>query len=209
MESHNKSLKIILEKVISEISSNEVRVGVSNRHIHIKREDLDILFGKGYELRSFRPLTQPGHYAAEEKLDIKGSKGTIVGVRILGPIRKYTQVEVAVSDTYKLGVKPMVRQSSDIEGTASVELIGPKGSLVIKEGVIVAKRHIHMPEYIAYSRGYKDGDEVDVETRGDRKTIFCKVTIRTGKNVVKELHLDTDEANAAGIKNGDSLSIIN
>lgn len=208
MEGSRKTIKNIMEEVTTEVCSDEVIVGVSNRHIHITREDLDILYGKGYELKPFKDLKQPGHYAAKEKLDIKGGKGSIKGIRILGPLRKYTQVEIAMSDTYKLGVKPVIRSSGDIADTPGIELIGPQGRLTLKNGVIVARRHIHMPGYIACAKGYKDSDQVDIEISGERRTIFCNVGIRVGENVVQELHLDIDEANAAGIKNGDCVRVV-
>lgn len=203
-----KTMEGILREVLNEIISDEVVVGVSNRHIHLSQEDLDILFGTGHKLTRMKDMKQPGQFAAEEKVTIVGPKGKFEGVRVLGPVRKETQVEISISDSFKLGVKPPVRESGKLEGTPGIKLIGPKGEVVKEKGVIVAGRHIHMPKFIADIRGYKDGELVKVETSGERKILMYDVLLRVGSNMAKEIHLDMDEANAAGLKNNDYVKII-
>lgn len=203
-----KSLESTLREVLNEVISDEVVVGVSNRHIHLSQEDLEKLFGAGYKLSKMKDMKQPGQFAAKETVTIEGSKGKFEGVRILGPVRKETQVEISISDSFKLGVKPPIRESGKLDGTPGIKITGPKGSVVKERGVIVAGRHIHMPKYIADIRGYKDGEFVNVETFGERKMVLYNVLLRVGSNMVKEIHIDMDEANAAGLKNDDYVKII-
>lgn len=203
-----KSLESTLREVLNEVISDEVVVGVSNRHIHLSQEDLEKLFGAGYKLSKMKDMKQPGQFAAKETVIIEGSKGKFEGVRILGPVRKETQVEISISDSFKLGVKPPIRESGKLDGTPGIKIIGPKGSVVKERGVIVAGRHIHMPKYIADIRGYKDGELVNVETFGERKMVLYNVLLRVGSNMAKEIHIDMDEANAAGLKNDDYVKII-
>lgn len=203
-----KSLESTLREVLSEVISDEVVVGVSNRHIHLSQEDLDELFGKGYTLSKMKNMKQPGQFASKETVTIEGPKGKFEGVRILGPVRKETQVEISISDSFKLGVKPPIRESGKLDNTPGIKIIGPKGTVVKEKGVIVAGRHIHMPKFIADIRGYKDGEIVKVETSGERKTVLYNVLLRVGNNMAKEIHLDMDEANASGLKNDDYVKII-
>ncbi|WP_291258750.1 phosphate propanoyltransferase [Fusobacterium sp.] len=203
-----KSLESTLREVLNEVISDEVVVGVSNRHIHLSQEDLEELFGVGYSLSKMKDMKQPGQFAAKETVTIEGPKGRFEGVRILGPVRKETQVEVSVSDSFKIGVKPPIRESGKLDRSPGIKIIGPKGSVVKERGVIVAGRHIHMPKYIADIRGYKDGELVKVETSGERKVVLYNVLLRVGSNMAKEIHLDMDEANAAGLKNDDYVKII-
>lgn len=203
-----KSLENILREVFTEIISDDVVVGVSNRHIHLSQEDLEILFGKGHALTKMKDMKQPGQFAAEETVTIQGPKGKFEGVRVLGPVRKETQVEISISDSFKLGVKPPVRESGKLDGTPGVKIIGPKGEVIKEHGVIVAGRHIHMPKFIADIKGYKDGDIVKVETCGERKVLLYNVLMRVGNNMAKEIHLDMDESNASGLKNNDFVKII-
>lgn len=203
-----KSLESTLREVLNEVISDEVVVGVSNRHIHLSQEDLEKLFGAGYKLSKMKDMKQPGQFAAKETVIIEGSKGKFEGVRILGPVRKETQVEISISDSFKLGVKPPIRESGKLDGTPGIKITGPKGSVVKERGVIVAGRHIHMPKYIADIRGYKDGELVNVETFGERKMVLYNVLLRVGSNMAKEIHIDMDEANAAGLKNDDYVKII-
>ncbi|WP_294703936.1 phosphate propanoyltransferase [uncultured Fusobacterium sp.] len=203
-----KSLESTLREVLSEVISDEVVVGVSNRHIHLSQEDLDKLFGKGYTLSKMKNMKQPGQFASKETVTIEGPKGKFEGVRILGPVRKETQVEISISDSFKLGVKPPIRESGKLDNTPGIKIIGPKGTVVKEKGVIVAGRHIHMPKFIADIRGYKDGEIVKVETSGERKTVLYNVLLRVGSNMAKEIHLDMDEANASGLKNDDYVKII-
>ncbi|AEX84803.1 phosphate propanoyltransferase [Marinitoga sp. 1135] len=184
-------------------------VGVSNRHVHLSKEDLEILFGEGYELHPIKDLKQPGQYAAEEVVTLEGPKGKIERVRVLGPVRKETQVEISQTDAFKLGVTAPVRDSGDLDGTPGIKLIGPKGSVEIKKGLILAKRHIHMLPEDAEKYGVKDKDLVYVIVdKGDRKLIFGDVLVRVSPKYALEFHVDTDEANAALLKTGDEVKIV-
>ncbi|ABQ46563.1 MULTISPECIES: phosphate propanoyltransferase [Thermotoga] len=184
-------------------------VGVSNRHVHLSKEDLEILFGKGYELTPIKDLRQPGQYAAKETVTIVGPKGAIENVRVLGPVRRETQVEISRTDAFKLGLRPPVRDSGDLEGTPGIVIIGPNGILVKEKGVIIAKRHIHMHPKDAEHYGVKDKDLVKVIVEsGDRKLIFDDVLIRVREDFALEFHVDTDEANAAMLNTGDFVYIV-
>ena len=203
-----KDIKGIIKEVLEEIISDDVVIGVSNRHIHLSQEDLNTLFGKDYKLSKMKDMKQPGQFATNEKVDIIGPKGKFTGVRIIGPVRKETQVEISITDSFKLGLTPPIRQSGDLEGTPGIKIVGPMGEIEISKGVIVAGRHIHMPKYIADIRGYKDGEIVKVETYGERKIIMCNVVLRVSDKMAKEMHIDVDEANAAALKNNDYVKII-
>ena len=186
----------------------KVPVGISNRHIHLSDKELAILFGDGYELNPLKPLSQPGQYASEETVTIKGPKGSIDKVRVLGPTRRQTQMEVSRTDCFVLGIQPPVRDSGDIDNSAGIELIGPKGSTYIDVGVIIAQRHIHMHTKDAENFGLEDKDRVFVRTGGDRSVIFENVLIRVSDKFSLEFHVDTDEANAASLKNGQMVDIV-
>jgi putative phosphotransacetylase len=190
------------------MSLYEVPVGVSNRHLHLSREDLDTLFGKGYELTVRKDLSQTGQYAAEETVDVVGPKGTPSRVRVLGPIRKQTQVEISITDSFKLGVKPPVKDSGDLSGSPGVKLVGPKAEITIPAGVIVAKRHIHMTPEEAERIGLRDKDIVMAKANGPRALVFDEVLVRVDKSFTWEFHIDTDEANAAALGNGDVVTIV-
>ncbi|HBT25305.1 MAG TPA: phosphate propanoyltransferase, partial [Pseudothermotoga sp.] len=184
-------------------------VGVSNRHVHLSKEDIEILFGKGYELKPVKDLGQPGQYAADEKVIIVGPKGAIEQVRVLGPARNNTQIEISRTDAFKLGLNPPVRDSGDIENTPGIVIVGPRGTVIKDKGVILAKRHIHMHPKDAQHYGVKDKDIVKVvcEKEG-RRLIFDDVLVRVSEKFALEFHVDTDEANAALLKNGDLVWII-
>lgn len=186
----------------------EIKVGVSQRHIHLSREDLDTLFGKGYELTKKKTL-MGCEYASEECVTLVGpSLKSIEKVRVLGPVRKHTQVEISRTDTFVLKVSPPVRPSGHIEGSERLVVVGPKGSVYLKEGVIIANRHIHLtPEY-AEAHGLKDNDYVDVEIDGIKPTRFYDVQVRVRDDFNIEMHIDTDDANSAGLKNGMRVKII-
>ena len=203
-----EKIRDIITEVLEEIISDDVVIGVSNRHVHLSQADLEVLFGKDYVLSKMKDMKQPGQFATNEKVDIVGPKGKFSGVRIIGPVRKETQVEVSITDSFKLGVKPPIRQSGDLQGTPGIKVVGPKGEVDIPRGVIVAARHIHMPQYIADIKGYKDGQVVKVETYGERKIIMHNVVLRVSDKMAKEMHIDVDEANAAGLKNDDLVKII-
>ncbi|GMG96131.1 phosphate propanoyltransferase [Tepidimicrobium xylanilyticum] len=183
-------------------------IALSNRHIHLSKKDLDTLFGEGYELTKTKDLSQPGQFACEEKVDIQGPKGVIKGVRVLGPVRGDTQIEVSISDAFKLGVDPVIRNSGDIEGTPGVKVIGPKDEVDLDKGVIVAARHIHMHTSDGERFNVKDGDIVKVKTKGIRSVIFENVLVRVKGDYALEMHVDIEEGNAAGVKNGDLVELI-
>lgn len=186
----------------------QIQVGVSNRHVHLKKEDLDVLFGENYELSFYKELKQPGQYASKEKVTIKTEKGEIPNVRILGPIRNYSQVEISKTDAFKLGLNPPVRSSGDLEGSSHITLIGPKGILNLNEGCIIADRHIHITEKQMEEFGLKDLKEVSVKINGIKGGILNNVNLKVAENSYFELHLDTDDANSHLIKDGDVVEII-
>jgi putative phosphotransacetylase len=183
-------------------------VGLSNRHIHVSQADLDVLFGKGYELKKFKDLSQPGQYAAEEKVDIVGTKGTLKGVRILGPVRKETQIEISLADGFVLGVNPPVRDSGDLIDSPGAKVVGPMGEVVIEKGVIAASRHIHMHTSDAENFGVVDKEVVSVKVEGKRGLVFDNVLVRVNKEYALEMHVDVEEGNAAGLKNGTMVELI-
>jgi len=183
------------------MKKNEVLVEISARHAHVTDEHLEILFGKGATLTPKKELSQPGQYACAEKIDVVGPRSTIKGVTILGPTRPITQIEVSLTDARTLGVQAMVRMSGSIEGTNGCTLVGPKGEVTIKEGLIAAKRHIHLNENEAKEFDLQDGEEVLVKITSDqeRSLTFDEVIIRIKDSFVAAMHIDTDEANAAGM----------
>jgi propanediol utilization protein len=175
----------------------------------VSREHLDTLFGNGYELKVDRPLSQTGQYAARERVALIGRDGKrIDGVRILGPVRAQTQVELSRTDGYLLGLAPPVRDSGTLVGSPAVTVEGPRGRITLPEGVILSLRHIHMSPDDARALGVVDKERVQVVVSGDRALVFDKVIVRVGEKYVLELHLDTDEANAAGLKNGDLVHLL-
>lgn len=203
--------KVLMEKCddAAQEKNDKVPVGVSNRHIHLTKEDVDVLFGKGYELTKLKDLSQPGQFACKELLTIIGpSLRPIENVRVLGPVRKNTQVEISKTDSYVLKVKPPVRESGDTAGSAPLTIVGPKGVLTIPEGCIIANRHIHMSPEDAKAFQVKDGDTVTVDVDGTRRTRFFDVQIRVNEAFCLEMHVDTDDANAAGIGNGAEVRIV-
>lgn len=186
----------------------KVPVGVSARHVHLTQEHVDILFGKGYKLTKKKDL-MGGQFAANEMVTIVGAKlRAIENVRVLGPTRKKSQVEISQTDTFKLGVKAPIRESGHIENSAPICIVGPKGSVYLQEGCIIAKRHIHMSPKDAMDAGVKDGDEVSVKIDNERATIFNHVQIRVDESFTLEMHIDTDEANGSHVKTGDTVTII-
>ncbi|MDW5298592.1 MAG: phosphate propanoyltransferase [Sedimentibacter sp.] len=189
--------------------SFKVTVGLSNKHVHLSKEHIDILFGEGHELTPIKDLSQPGQFACDEKVDLVGPKRTIKGVRILGPARKETQVEISLSDGFTLGLTEVpIRDSGKIEGTPGIKLVGPKGEVELEKGVIVASRHIHMHTTDAEKYGLKDKDIVSVKVGGPRGLIFENVLIRVNPEYALDMHLDVEEGNAAGLANGDSVEVI-
>ena len=176
----------------------EVKIGLSNKHLHLQKEHIEILFGKGHELTPTKPLVQPGQFACEEKVDIVGPKNTLKGIRVLGPARPETQVEVAMTDARTLGIKAPVRESGKLEGTPGCKIVGPCGEVEIDHGVIVSLRHVHLSPAQAEEAGVKDKDIVSIKIEGERGLVFNNVLVRSGDAHEREVHLDTDEGNAAG-----------
>lgn len=194
---------------VSENSGSEVPVGVSNRHIHLSKKDLATLFGEGYELTPIKDLSQPGQYACKETLTIVGpSLRPIENVRVLGPVRGASQVEISATDSYVLKVKPPVRESGKIAGSAPIRIVGPKGVVELDEGCIIANRHIHMSPDDGRAFGVKDGDYVTVDVEGKRRTRWYDVQVRVHPDFRLEMHVDTDDANATGIGNGFKVKVV-
>ena len=198
-----------VKKESASCDGSDVPVGVSNRHIHLTREHVEILFGKGYELTKIKDLSQPGQYAAKETVTLVGpSMRCIENVRVLGPVRKASQVEISKTDSYTLKVKPPVRESGNIKDSAPIRIIGPKGVVELSEGCIIANRHIHMSPADAVAFGVGDGDTVTIDVDGKRRTRWFDVQVRVHKDFRLEMHVDTDDANAVGIGNGFTVKVV-
>ncbi len=182
------------------MSEKKVLVEISARHVHVTQTDLETLFGTGAVLHPKKNLSQPGQYASEEKVDLVGPKSIIKNVSILGPCRNASQAEVSLTDARTLGVTALVRESGSIEGTNGVTLVGPAGSVVLAKGLIAAKRHIHLTPEIAAQFGVKNSQTVSVKVgANERTTTFGDVVIRISEKFAPAMHIDTDEANAAGL----------
>ncbi len=213
MENDNVELiaRLVMEAIDKKESTSNgfmVPIGVSARHIHLTQEHVEILFGKGYQLTKRKEL-MGGQFAANEQVTIVGLKlRAIENVRVLGPVRSKSQVEISATDAVKLGVKAPIRPSGDIKGSAPIAVVGPKGVVYLDEGCIVAKRHIHMAPKDAVAAGVHDGDIVSVKADNERGTVFNHVQIRVDDSFTLEMHIDTDEANAARISTGDTVTII-
>lgn len=174
-------------------------LGVSNRHIHLRKETFEKLFGNQAKLEVYRDLYQPGEFASSSVCMVVGPRlQPLSGVRILGPFRNYDQVELSFTDAIGLGIRPPVRQSGDVKGSAAVTLVGPAGTVQLSEGAIIAARHVHLTSKEASVFGVTDGDRIRVRTTGDRRTVLENVLVRVNDAWKLQLHLDTDEANAAG-----------
>ena len=214
MDNNNVALitKMVLEAIEHQKASEEngylVPVGVSERHIHLTQEHVEALFGEGYQLTKRKEL-MGGQFASNETVTIVGLKlRAIENVRILGPVRSRSQVEVSATDALRLGVKAPIRESGNVEGSAAIAVVGPKGAIYLDEGCIIAKRHIHMAPKDAMAAGVHDGDIVSVKAENERGTVFNHVQIRVDDSFTLEMHIDTDEANAAKITTGDTVRII-
>ncbi len=182
---------------------SKVLVETSARHVHVSEKDLEILFGKGYELTKKKDLSQPGQYACAERVDVVGPKKTLTGVSILGPTRPATQVEISLTDARSIGVAAPIRESGDIAGSGACKLVGPAGEVEIAEGVIAAKRHIHMTTADAAEMGLADKDVVSVKVEGgDRSIVFGDVVVRVSDKFALAMHIDTDESNAGCVAPG-------
>ncbi|MDO4219312.1 MAG: phosphate propanoyltransferase [Synergistaceae bacterium] len=190
----------IVKKVIESLEgAGFVQVEVSARHVHLSQRDLEILFGKGATLTPKRPLSQPGQYLSEERVVIRGTKSSMKNIAILGPIRPATQVELSKSDAVALGVKAPVRESGDTKGSGAITIEGPCGTLELTEGAIVAKRHVHITPEVAAKNGYTNGQIARVQVYTDRPLIFDDVVLRVSPKFRYKMHVDFDEANAAGV----------
>ena len=181
--------------------ANQVVVEISARHVHVSQADLETLFGKGYELTVKKMLSQPGQYACEERVRVVGAKSEFPAVSILGPVRPDTQVEISLTDARSIGVDAPVRESGDIAGSGACKLVGPAGEVDLKEGVVAAKRHIHATTKDAEEMGLTNGEIVSVEipTSNGRNLTFGDVVVRVSDSYALAMHIDTDEANAAGM----------
>lgn len=215
MDQYDVLIKLLLDAVKQETDSSAekeeqdtIPVGVSNRHVHLSQADLDQLFGTGYQLTQMKDLSQPGQYACKETVTICGPKGAIEKVRVLGPVRKQTQIEILAGDCFKLGIRTQVRLSGDLAGTAGLTLIGPKGAVMTKEGAMIAQRHIHMLPEDAARFGVQDGESVSLEVTGPRGGILANTIVRVTNESGLECHVDTEEANALGMDSSSKVKII-
>ena len=210
-----QTVEMITQMVLQTISRMEeksngyqVPVGVSARHIHLTQEHVETLFGEGYHLTKKKDL-MGGQYACNETVTVVGLKlRAIENVRVLGPVRKASQLEISATDAMKLGVAAPIRESGNVAGSAPVAVVGPKGVIYLKEGCIIAMRHIHMSPADAMAAGVKDGDIVSVKADNERGTVFNQVKIRVDQSFTLEMHIDTDEANASKIRTGDKVTIM-
>jgi len=197
-----------IEQEKTEKSGFPVPVGVSARHLHLTQEHVDVLFGKGYQLTKKKEL-MGGQYATNEMVTIVGLKlRAIENVRILGPVRSRSQVEISATDAVRLGIKAPVRESGNIAGSAPIAIVGPKGAVYLEEGCIIAMRHIHMSPQDAKAAGVSDGEIVSVKAENERGTVFNQVKIRVNDSFTLEMHIGTDEANASGISTGQTVTIM-
>lgn len=211
-----KLVQKIVEEVLQQVLKNQsspphdgkIPIGVSARHVHLAQAEVEQLFGENYQLTPKFELSQPGQFAAEETVVIAGPKGSIERVRILGPARSLSQVEVSWTDAMKLGIKPPLRISGDIQGSSPVTLIGPKGSVVLNEGLIIAQAHIHMSPEDSAKFNVVDGQSVQIKVEGIRPIILSNVVIRVSERYRLEMHIDTDEANAGLIQQGTLAEIV-
>ncbi len=212
MDNREELIQKITEKVLehwNRLSTDpyQVPVGISARHVHLSREHVEILFGAGYRLTPEKSLSQPGQFACKEQVEVCGPKGSIKKVRILGPERKQSQVEIAFSDCRNLGITPSVRISGDLKETPGILLKGPVGEVSLKEGVIIADRHIHMTPEDAKWFGVSDGERVNVTVPGEKGGVLGGVLIRITRESRLDFHVDTDDANAFLLRQGQWVTI--
>ena len=218
----NDTMDIDIKKEITKLVINELRqkglcaakfyykipVSISARHVHLQREHLDILFGKDYQLTFLRKISQPGQYAANEKVSLISEKGSISNVRIIGPLRNQTQVEISKTDAHALKIKAEIRGSGKLDNTPGIILLGPKGRVILNEGVIVTERHVHMTYQDAELFGVSNGQKINVKVDGVKPGVMGNVSARVRDDYTLDMHIDTDDANAFFINNGDLLEII-
>jgi putative phosphotransacetylase len=210
---NSQAIQSIVEKVLrqlqQEVETPTIPIGVSARHIHLSKEHLEMLFGRNYELTKKADLSQPGQFAANETVTVVSSKGSLERVRILGPIRGETQIEISKTDSVKLGLNPPLRESGDIKGSSPATIIGPHGSVYLLEGLIIAQNHIHMTPKDAEQFNVENGQYVKVKIQGQRPVLFDRVLIRVSPRYQLEMHIDTDEANASLSMTGDKAILLN
>lgn len=207
----NISFDQLVEEVAEKIKSSmqqTFEIEASGRHVHLSREDIDTLFGKGYELNPAKFLSQPGQFASRERVTLVGSKGVLHNVIVLGPARGHSQVEISYTDLNVLGVKAPLRNSGDIDGTPGIMIMNGTKQVILDKGLIVAKRHVHVQDKDASILGVKDKEIVQVEVMSERPLIFDDVTIRVSPHFETFMHIDFDEANACGFKKGTKGRII-
>ena len=198
----------VVEALSKKNTDEPIKIGVSARHVHLSEKDLYALFGDGYELHKKKEL-MGGQFAAEECVTIVSPNlRSIENVRVLGPLRKESQIEVSRTDTFKLKISPPVRPSGELKGSAPMAMVGPKGSIFLNECCIIANRHIHLPPYLAEKYGVRDNDLVDVEVQTGKPTKFFNVQVRVHESFTPEMHIDTDDANACALKTGDVIKIL-
>ena len=216
MDKYEAMLKLLEEAIqankagmttLKQPAGDEIPVGISNRHVHLSQQDLQTLFGNNCQLSQMKDLSQPGQFACKETVTICGPKGAIEKVRILGPVRNQSQVEILTGDCIKLGIPSVVRISGDLAGSPGLTIIGPKGSVQLKEGAIVALRHIHMTLEEAQRLGVRDGQIVDIEYQGERGGIYKNVAVRANNTSALECHLDIEEANAMNMNSLSKVTI--
>lgn len=214
MDQYEAIMNLLLEAVKGQggeapsRQDGRIPVGVSNRHVHLSQEHLDQLFGPGYELTKMKDLSQPGQFACKETVTICGPKGAIEKVRILGPVRSRTQVEILAGDCFKLGIKSCARLSGDLDNTPGITIVGPKSSVQTMDGAVVAQRHIHMLPQDAERFGVHDGQNVSLEVEGLRGGLLGNVIVRVTGQSGLECHIDTEEANAMGLGPASTVKII-
>jgi propanediol utilization protein len=214
MDNYENVLKIFLDAVQTTLhstetgDSSEIPVGISNRHLHLSQSDMEVLFGTGYQMTKIKDLSQPGQYACKETVTICGPNGAIEKVRILGPVRSKTQVEILAGDCFKLGMVSPSRLSGDLQGTPGITIVGPKGTVRTSEGLIVAQRHIHMTPQDAQRLGVADGQIVSIQIDGPRGGTYSNVAVRATDTSALECHVDTEEANAMNLNSLSKIKII-
>ncbi len=213
MNYNQQQAEWITQQILQELAASTkpadaltIPVGISNRHVHLSREDMDVLFGYGSTLTRMKAVKQPGQYAAEETVTLRGPKGELHKVRVLGPLRSATQIEISVSDGFALGVKAPVRMSGDLQDSPGIEIIGPNGRVMKTDGAIVAWRHIHISPQDAEAHALRDGMEIDVRIDGHRGGVLSHVVVRVSADAVLEMHIDVEEANGFGLRNGDCVT---
>lgn len=201
---------LLQEKITARLTeaAPAIPVGISNRHVHLAQQDVEALFGTGYTLTPLKPLRQPGQFAAEECVTIVGPKGSLKNVRVLGPTRPVTQLEVSRADCFTLGIKAPVRESGQLEKAGDALLVGPKGHVDLHSQVICAWRHIHLSPQDARRLNVANGQKVSVRSTGERQLTFDEVVVRVRDDFALEFHIDTEEANAAGLKNGAQVTLV-